>query len=132
MADYTSKNRQVVYTQKLKDSGKEMVKFPLEQEHIEQALKLFAGKGKQQALHDVLVLGLTGKTQDDAQINILDIERDKMLNKLAAVKALAAAARTEISKAASSPKTKQPDPSKIPTWKNLYRFLNDLEKLLND
>ncbi len=132
MADYTSKNRQVVYTQKLKDSGKEMVKFPLEKEHIEQALMLFAGKGKQQALHDVLVLGLTGKMQDEGQINIMDVERDKMLGKLDAIKVLAAAARTDISKAASNPKTKTDDPTKIPTWKNLYRFLNDLEKLLND
>lgn len=131
MADYTSKDRQVVYTQKLKDSGKEIVKFPLEKEYIEQAQKLFAGRRKQQALHDALVLGLTGK-QDTNQIHLMDLERNMMLKKLDAIKELAAAARAEIAAAASSPKTKQPDASKIPTWKNLHKFLEQLDGVLNN
>jgi len=125
-----SKERQAEYTKRLKDSGKEIVKCALETEYIEQAQKLFAG-GKQQALHDALVLGLTKKEQNTSQIHMMDLEREVMLKKLDAIKALATAARAEIAAAASSPKTKQPDASKIPTWKNLYRFLNELEGVLN-
>ncbi len=123
------KVRQAEFAQKLKDTGKEMVKFPLEAEHIEQALKLFAGRGKQQALHEALVLGLTGK-EDTNQIHLMDLERDVMLKKLDAIKELAAAARAEIAAAASSPKTKHPCPAKIPTWKNLHKFLEQLEGVL--
>lgn len=122
------KDRQAIYKQRLKDSGKEIVKCALEIEYIEQAQKLFGG-GKQQALHDALVLGLTGK-QDTNQIHLMDLEREKMLEKLDAIKALADAARADIAKAANNPQTKNSDPSKIPTWKNLHRFLSELEKLL--
>jgi hypothetical protein len=61
----------------------------------------------------------------------MDLEREVMLKKLDAIKALATAARADIAKAANNPQTKQPDPAKIPTWKNLYRFLNELEGVLN-
>lgn len=124
------KDRQAEYKQRLKDSGKEIVKCALETEYVEQAQKLFGG-GKQQALHDALVLGLTGK-QDTAQIHLMDLEREVMLKKLDAIKALAAAARAEIAKAANSPQTKNDDPAKIPTWKNLHKFLEKLEGVLND
>lgn len=125
------KDRQAEYKQRLKDSGKEIVKFALEQEHIEQALNLFAGVGKQQALHDALVLGLTGK-QDTTQIHLMDLERNVMLKKLDAIKELAAAARADIAKAANNPQTKNSDPAKIPTWKNLHKFLEQLDGVLNN
>jgi predicted O-linked N-acetylglucosamine transferase (SPINDLY family) len=125
------KDRQAIYKQRLKDSGMDMVKFPLEREHIEEAQRLFGMNGKQQALHDALVLGLTGK-QDTAQIHLMDLEREVMLKKLDAIKALAAAARADIAKAANNPQTKNNDPAKIPTWKNLHKFLEQLDGVLNN
>ncbi len=126
-----NKERQSLYKQRLKDDGKEIVKCALETEYIEQALNLFAGVGKQQALHDALVLGLTGK-QDTTQIHLMDLERNVMLKKLDAIKELAAAARADIAKAANNPQTKNSDPAKIPTWKNLHKFLEQLDGVLNN
>jgi predicted nuclease with TOPRIM domain len=190
-----SSERQQRYLERLQQNGVQIVRFPLETVHIEQALKLFPSDKKQTSLHSAFVHGITSKLATTAeyqeqQVDMLDrerieamAERDQLREKnkafktvlddlqqdkaklqqqvaalteklqqvegklkdaqataahsagneaLARVITITREGRAEVNAAANNPKTKQPDPSKIPTWKNLHRFLLRLEEVLNE
>ncbi len=141
--DKTTKKRQSDFRERIKKEGKEIARFPLENEYVEKALTLFSGY-KQKALHDALVKGLAEKEAEQEQVDLLDLERQRLahelerfrqlaelqINQLACIAKLVIEAKEEIDKTCNSPRVKQANPSRVPTLKKLHQFILKLEDIL--
>jgi hypothetical protein len=100
-----------------------------EQDELKQQLAELTQAYKKKEKEEAALKQQLAELTQAAQAAAVETERPNLILQ---IKELVNNAEQEITAATQNPKTKQTDPSKIPTWKNLHKFLLRLNELFNE